>query len=192
MKCRGSPGQREKLLVKVDLRLGRVRLSNPMLRHVFRTVPATPVHARHCLGDCRAEFKIDFHFVYSAVEKWATNLGKDFWKAVGENNDAKLFYFFNFPLYLQSVPVHSANVVKSCTKACRRVLISTLLYLIGSESSCDLGSETYKLNLKNYICNYNNYILNLIGRSIGKLGEICLNLIIDINIHRNYIKTYQN
>jgi hypothetical protein len=53
-------------------------------------------------------------------------------------------YFFNFPLYLQSVPVHSANVVKSCTKACRRVLTSTPLYLIGSESSCDLGSETYK------------------------------------------------
>jgi hypothetical protein len=31
-------------------------------------------------------------------------------------------YFFNFPLYLQSVPIHSANVVKSCTKACRRVI----------------------------------------------------------------------
>jgi hypothetical protein len=58
-------------------------------------------------------------------------------------------FFFNFPLYLQSVPVHSANVVKSCTEACRRVLTGTLLYLIGSESSCDLGSETYKLNLKN-------------------------------------------
>jgi hypothetical protein len=57
----------------------------------------------------------------------------------------------NFPLYLQSVPIHSANVVKSFTKACTRVLTSTLLYLIGSESSCDLGSETYKLNVKNWI-----------------------------------------
>jgi hypothetical protein len=28
---------------------------------------------------------------------------------------------FNFPLNLQSVQIHSANVVKSCTKACRRV-----------------------------------------------------------------------
>jgi hypothetical protein len=64
---------------------------------------------------------------------------------------------------------HSANVVKSCTKACRRVVTSILLYLMESESSCDLGSETYKLNLKNYIYNYNNYILNLAGRSIGKL-----------------------
>jgi hypothetical protein len=52
----------------------------------------------------------------------------------------RLFFFFNFSLHLQSVPEHSANVVKSCTKACRRVLTSTLLYLIGSESSCDLGS----------------------------------------------------
>jgi hypothetical protein len=62
--------------------------------------------------------------------------------------------------------MHSANVVKSC----KRVLTSTLLYLTGSEPSCDLGSETYKLNLKNYvyIYNYNNYVLNLVGRSIGK------------------------
>jgi hypothetical protein len=74
-------------------------------------------------------------------------------------------FFFNFPLYLQFVPVHSANVVKSCTKACRRALTSTLLYLIGSEASCDLGSVAYKLNLKN--CIY-NYILNLVGRSSGK------------------------
>jgi hypothetical protein len=76
--------------------------------------------------------------------------------------------FFNFPLYLQSVPIHSANAVKSYTKACRRVLTSTLLYLIGSESSCDLGSVTYKINLKNYIYNYSIYILNLVGRSTGK------------------------
>jgi hypothetical protein len=78
-------------------------------------------------------------------------------------------FFFNFPLYLQSVQIHSANVVKSCTKACRRVLASTLLYLIGSEASRDIGSETYKLNLKSYKYNYSNYILNLVGRSIGKL-----------------------
>jgi hypothetical protein len=60
-------------------------------------------------------------------------------------------FLFNFSLYLQSVPIHSANVIKLCIKACRRVLTSTLLYLIGSESFCDLGSETYKLNLKNYM-----------------------------------------
>jgi hypothetical protein len=76
--------------------------------------------------------------------------------------------FFNSPFYFQSVPMHSANVVKSCTKACKRVLISTLLYLIGSVSSCDLGSVTYKLSLKNHIYYYNNYILNLVGRSTGK------------------------
>jgi hypothetical protein len=40
---------------------------------------------------------------------------------------------------LQSVPIHSTNVVKLCTKVCRRVHTSTLLYLIGSESSYDLG-----------------------------------------------------
>jgi hypothetical protein len=77
--------------------------------------------------------------------------------------------FFKFPLYLQSVPIHSANVVKLYKKACRRVRTSALLYLTGSESSCDLGSETYKLNLKNCIYNYSIYILNLVGRSIGKL-----------------------
>jgi GTP1/Obg family GTP-binding protein len=56
---------------------------------------------------------------------------------------------FNFPFYSQFVPVHSANVVMSCIKACRRVLTSTLLYFIDSESSCDLGIETqYKLYLK--------------------------------------------
>jgi hypothetical membrane protein len=48
------------------------------------------------------------------------------------------------------------------------VLTTTLLYLIGSESSSDLGSVTYKLNLKNYIYNYSIYILNLVGKSIGK------------------------
>jgi hypothetical protein len=47
------------------------------------------------------------------------------------------------------IRVHSANALKLYTKSCRRVLTSTLLYLIGSESCCDLGSETYKLNLKN-------------------------------------------
>jgi hypothetical protein len=75
-----------------------------------------------------------------------------------------IFFFFNFPLSLQSLPVHSANVVK----ACRRELTSTLPYLIGSKSSCDLGSKTYKLNRKNYIYNYSIYILNLVVRSLGK------------------------
>jgi hypothetical protein len=48
------------------------------------------------------------------------------------------------------------------------MLTSILLYLIGSQSSCELESETYKLNLKNYIYIYNIYILNLVGRSIGR------------------------
>jgi hypothetical protein len=60
--------------------------------------------------------------------------------------DRQQYFFFDSPFYLQSVAVDSANVVK----ARRRVLTSTPLYLIGSESSSDLGSETYKLNLKNY------------------------------------------
>jgi hypothetical protein len=60
------------------------------------------------------------------------------------------------------------NTFSKCCKACRRVFTSTLLYLIGSQSSCDLGSETYKLNLEKYIYNYSIYILNLVGRSIGK------------------------
>jgi hypothetical protein len=51
-----------------------------------------------------------------------------------------IFVVVNFPLYLQSVPIHSANVVKSYTKACRRVRTSSLLYLTGPESSCDLGA----------------------------------------------------
>jgi hypothetical protein len=53
-------------------------------------------------------------------------------------------FFFNVSLYLQSVPIRSANVVNSC----RRAITITLLYVKRSESSCDLGSETYKLNLK--------------------------------------------
>jgi hypothetical protein len=44
------------------------------------------------------------------------------------------YIFFNFPLYLQSVPIHSANVVKSFTKACGRVLSSAPLQLIGSDT----------------------------------------------------------
>jgi hypothetical protein len=81
--------------------------------------------------------------------------------------DTTLFFLFNFPLYLQSVPVHSANLVRSYTNARRRVLTSTLQYLIGSESSDDLGRETYTY-LTNQIYNYSNYILNLVGRSNGK------------------------
>jgi hypothetical protein len=48
------------------------------------------------------------------------------------------------------------------------VLNITLPYLIGSDISCDLGSDTYKLNFKNNTYNYNNCILNLVGRSISK------------------------
>jgi hypothetical protein len=73
--------------------------------------------------------------------------------------------FCRISLYLQSVLIHSANAVRSYTKTCRRVLTSTLRYLIGSESSCDLWNVT---NLKNHIYNYNIYILNLVGRSFGK------------------------
>jgi hypothetical protein len=48
------------------------------------------------------------------------------------------------------------------------MLTSTLLYLIGSESSRHLGTVTYKLNLKNHIYSYNIYTLILIGRYIVK------------------------
>jgi hypothetical protein len=47
--------------------------------------------------------------------------------------------FFNFPLYLQSVPIHSANVVKSC----RRVLTSTLLYLMAGCTAAFLALGVY-------------------------------------------------
>jgi hypothetical protein len=36
-------------------------------------------------------------------------------------------YIFVIPFYLQSVPVHSANCVKTYTMACRRVLSNALL-----------------------------------------------------------------
>jgi hypothetical protein len=50
--------------------------------------------------------------------------------------------FFSVFHFICSLYQYTANVVKLYTKACRRVLSSTLLYLIGSESSCDLGSVT--------------------------------------------------
>jgi hypothetical protein len=59
--------------------------------------------------------------------------------------------------------VHSANCVKTCTLAYRRVLNSAPLYLTGSRSLVDFGNKTHKLNLKNY-----NYTRNLDGRSFGR------------------------
>jgi hypothetical protein len=47
------------------------------------------------------------------------------------------FHFFNFLLYLQSVPIHSANLVKSRTKSCRRVLTSVHIYKIGLHANSD-------------------------------------------------------
>jgi hypothetical protein len=59
------------------------------------------------------------------------------------------------------------------------VLTSTLLYLIGSESSCDLRSVIYKLNLKNYNYNYSIYILNLVGRYLLATSfEVALFLVV--------------
>jgi hypothetical protein len=49
---------------------------------------------------------------------------------------------------LRSIPVQSANVIKACTSI--RVLTSTLLYLIASESSCDtllIACEVVHFNL---------------------------------------------
>jgi hypothetical protein len=43
------------------------------------------------------------------------------------------------------------NLYQYIVTSCRRVRTSTLLYFIGTESYCDLGSKTYKLNLRNYI-----------------------------------------
>jgi hypothetical protein len=58
--------------------------------------------------------------------------------------------FFVIPLYLQAVPVHSANCVRTYTVACRRVLSSAPL---GSRPLVALGDETYKLNLTIIITN---------------------------------------
>jgi hypothetical protein len=90
-------------------------------------------------------------------------------KIEGECSSETLFFLF--PTLFAICTSTFSKCLKSCTKACRRVLTSTLLYLKGSESSCDLHSETYKLNLKNYIYDYNNYILNLVCRSIGKFSR---------------------
>jgi hypothetical protein len=79
-----------------------------------------------------------------------------------------IFCVCTFPLNLQSVPIHSVNIVRSYAEPCRRVFTSTLLYFIGSESSCDLGNVTCKWNLKKHIYNYSMYMLNLVGRSIGE------------------------
>jgi hypothetical protein len=55
--------------------------------------------------------------------------------------DSLIFLFFcRMQPYLQSVPVHSANAVRTYTKGCRRVLTTTLLSVMGSEPSCDLGN----------------------------------------------------
>jgi hypothetical protein len=74
---------------------------------------------------------------------------------------------FIVPFYLQSVPVRSANCVKSCTIARRRVLSSDFLQLVGSRSLVAFENETYELNPANYDCKYDNYTRNLVvGRQI--------------------------
>jgi hypothetical protein len=57
--------------------------------------------------------------------------------------------FLVIPIYLQSVPVHSANGAKTYTVECRRVLSSAPLWLIGSRPLLALGNEAYELNLIN-------------------------------------------
>jgi hypothetical protein len=74
--------------------------------------------------------------------------------------------------------IAGAALDRAFVKACRRVVTSTLLYVIGSESSCDLGSVTYKLNLKNYNYSYSIYILNLVGRSVASSFAISLFLVV--------------
>jgi hypothetical protein len=62
--------------------------------------------------------------------------------------------FFCNPFYLQSVLVHSANCVENMyTVACRRVLSSAPLLVIGSKPLVAFGNKTYKLNLKTRITN---------------------------------------
>jgi hypothetical protein len=70
---------------------------------------------------------------------------------------------FVIPFYSQSVPVHSANCIKTYTVAC-----STSLYLMGSKPLVAFGKKTYKLNLKNWKYRYNNYTRKLVGRSFGR------------------------
>jgi hypothetical protein len=82
---------------------------------------------------------------------------------ITEGRSSKKIFFFLISHFVCNLYQYIQQM--SCTKARRRVLTRTLLYLTGSESSSDLGSETYELNLKNYIY---NYILNLVRRSNGK------------------------
>jgi hypothetical protein len=70
--------------------------------------------------------------------------------------------YFTIPFYLQSVPVHSANRVKTYTMACRRVLGSAPLQLMGSRAFVAYG------RLTNYNYRYDKYTTNLVGRSFGR------------------------
>jgi hypothetical protein len=58
-------------------------------------------------------------------------------------------YFFIIQFHLQSIPVQLADCAKTHTTACRRVLSSTLLHLIGSRSFVAFGNEIYELNSEN-------------------------------------------
>jgi hypothetical protein len=63
--------------------------------------------------------------------------------------------FVIIPLYLKSLPVHSANCVKTWTVACRRVLSNAPLQIIGSRVIVTFENETYELNFTNYDYKYN-------------------------------------
>jgi hypothetical protein len=55
---------------------------------------------------------------------------------------------YSIIFHLQSVPVHSANRVRTYTVACGRVLSSAPLQLMVSRPLVAFGNETYKLELQ--------------------------------------------
>jgi hypothetical protein len=71
---------------------------------------------------------------------------RDHWQTPRRRLEDSIFVI---PFYLQSVPVHSANCVKTYTMALRRVHSSSPLKLIGSRPLVAFGNKTYRPNLTN-------------------------------------------
>jgi hypothetical protein len=90
------------------------------------------------------------------------------------------FFFLDFPIYLQSVEIHSNTISKWCIGKQGRVEECSVAplrdkrvkTLCGCREKRVQTKEKYKLRLKTkaYILSYNyiNYTINLVGRSFGK------------------------
>jgi hypothetical protein len=91
-----------------------------------------------------------------------------------------LFFFFNFPIYLQSVYIHLNTIRKLCVEKRGRVEECSVAPLRDKRVKTLCGcwgkrvqtNEKYKLRLttKAYKLSYDytNYTINLVGRSLGK------------------------